>query len=379
MFGPNTIIDKSFLQMLNPEEVFEFSLYFRPVILPVLIREIISDLKKEPSANTVPRKVVKTLATKLGNVHGMIPLNFRKAATINLLTGDIPMTGQIPVDVDAPNVHISRDGRGLLYDSAPEQKIWDRWAAGDFNTTDEQSASMWRDGIQKIRLDRVRDDWKAFAREHFDSANDIPSLVKGVDTLFADFDPATQREILQTTLDLLRVTPPYRRVILMLSNAGLIPRLGDLAPYAASVARLAFVFVVGLGRGFIGPRPSHYLDLQYLFYAPFANVFVSSDKFHRDLWVAASGRNTFVWGPDLKADLANRIAIWKHKTDEQKKEHAEEYRGYPVEIAGSPITEIFKKYLRPRNEIVGSLEDDRLLKEKEPEILKEIHERLAQV
>ncbi|MBZ5492849.1 MAG: hypothetical protein LAO76_18175 [Acidobacteriia bacterium] len=378
MMGPNAIIDKSFLQMLNPEEVFEFSLFFRPVIVPVLIREIISDLKKEPTAHTVPHNVVKALASKLGNIHGLTPVNFRKAAIGNLLTRSVPLTGQVPVDADAPNVHISRSGKGLLYDSAPEQKLWDRWAAGNFNTSDELSATVWRQGIERIRLDRIRDDWKDFVQEHFASAKSIPSLVQGVNALFADFSLTTQREVLQTTLGFLRVAPGPGTIILMLSNAGLIPRIGDLAPYAASVARLAFVFVAGLGRGFIGPRPSHYLDLQYLFYAPFANVFVSSDKFHRDLWVATSGNNTFVWGPDLKADLARRIALRKQQTQSEREKHDETHGFYPLEIDGSPITKVWGKYLRPRNEILGSAKDRKALKESEPEILKEIHERLAE-
>lgn len=378
MMGPNTIIDKSFLQMLSAEEVSEFSLFFRPVIVPVLIREIISDLKKKQTADTVPHNVVKALASKLGNIHGMTPVNFRKAAIGNLLTRSIPMVGQVPVDADAPNVHISRDGKGLLYDSAPEQQIWDRWAAGDFNTFDEVIATAWRQGVQRMQLDKIRDHWKDFARKHFASTKDIPSLVQGVDTLFADFSLATQTEILKTTLGFLRVASPHRTRILMLSNAGLIPRLGDLAPYAASVARLAFVFVAGLGRGLIGPRASHYLDLQYLFYAPFANVFISSDKFHRDLWIAASGKNTFVWGPDLKADLAKRIELRKQRTQFEREKDAETYGFYPLEIAGSPITEVWKKYLRPRNEILGSAKDREALKESEAEILKEIRGRLAE-
>lgn len=48
----------------------------------------------------------------------------------------------------------------------------------------------------------------------------------------------------------------------MLFKAGLMPRLKDLAPYAASVLRLYLTFIGRLGRGFIGPRPSHYVDLQ---------------------------------------------------------------------------------------------------------------------
>jgi hypothetical protein len=48
MIGPLLIFDKSFLQMLNPEEVSELSLHFKFVGTPTLIGEIIADLKSEP-------------------------------------------------------------------------------------------------------------------------------------------------------------------------------------------------------------------------------------------------------------------------------------------------------------------------------------------
>jgi hypothetical protein len=82
----------------------------------------------------------------------------------------------------------------------------------------------------------------------------------------------------------------------------------EFAPFAASVLRLFLVFVCGLARGFIGPRPTNYIDLQYLYYSPFCMVFVSNDKFHREMWRATSGVHTFVWGQDLKDDLHKRIA-----------------------------------------------------------------------
>lgn len=78
------------------------------------------------------------------------------------------------------------------------------------------------------------------------------------------------------------------------------------------------------------PRPSHYVDLQYRFYAPFCMVFVSEAKFHREMWPATSGINTFVWGKDLEIDLANRIAARKEMTQEQLIGHREKYGFYLI-------------------------------------------------
>jgi hypothetical protein len=51
MIGPLLIFDQSFLQMLNPDEVFELSLLFHPGGTPLIVREIIADLRKDASSS----------------------------------------------------------------------------------------------------------------------------------------------------------------------------------------------------------------------------------------------------------------------------------------------------------------------------------------
>ena len=64
-------------------------------------------------------------------------------------------------------------------------------------------------------------------------------------------------------------------------------------------------FQIALGAGLIGTeRPSNRIDIVYLFYLPFSQVFVSTDNLHRR--AAAFFLRTdqsFIWGPDLKAHL----------------------------------------------------------------------------
>src|SRR6266576_472905 len=105
MIGPLLIFDKSFLQMLNPEEVSELSLHFKFVGTPTLIGEIIADLKSEPSERRVPSDVVKALSRKMQKVHGLQPANYRKLALANIYAHEISMIGQVPVDGSAPHVH----------------------------------------------------------------------------------------------------------------------------------------------------------------------------------------------------------------------------------------------------------------------------------
>lgn len=344
--GPLLIFDKSFLQMLNPEEVFELRLHFKFVGTPLLIREIIADLKRELSPDRIPREVVKTLALKMETAHGVQPANFRKVALANLCAHEVSMIGQVPVDTSQPNVHVTDDGRGTIYDSVPEQGMWRRWAAEDFSTDDEATASAWRAGIEKVDLRAVGDKWKEFATAHFGSAKNQSQLLDAVDGMLNDSTRATQREVIELTLAFLRAPAAVGRFVLGLHWIGELSTLKEFAPFAASVTKLYLVFIGGLARGFIGPRPSHFIDLPYLFYAPFCMVFVSADKFHRTMWTAASGTNSFVWGPDLKAELATRVALRKAKKPEEDKMPPKEISA--SERAVSIIDEQWRKYMRPR-------------------------------
>ena len=45
MMGPSLTFDKSFLEMINPEEMDELDLNFSIFVTPTLVSEIIADLK----------------------------------------------------------------------------------------------------------------------------------------------------------------------------------------------------------------------------------------------------------------------------------------------------------------------------------------------
>jgi hypothetical protein len=242
MIGPLLIFDKSFLEMLNPDEVFELSMHFKFVGTPTLIGEIIADLKLEPSKRRVPSDVVRALSRKMQKVHGLQPANYRKLALANFYAHEISMIGQVPVDSAAPNVHVTEDGRGLLYDSTPEQTLWARWADGKFGTDDELTATTWRNGIDQVDLDSVATIWKPFTSRYFSSAKNQSELISAIDLFLKDQAPAIQRQILNMTLDLLKASGQDRRLAHAWMNIGEMRLVLEFAPYAASVTRLFLAF-----------------------------------------------------------------------------------------------------------------------------------------
>ena len=363
------IFDKSFLQMLSAEEVFELTLLFQPVGTPLLVREIIADLKKDPSsAKRLPVEVVRELARKMYQAHGVQPADFRKLTIANLCGAEVPMFGQVPVDTEAPGVRQAEGGRLLLIDSSPEQRMWDRWAAGEFSTEDEDAAAAWRSGLEKVDLRAVGGGWKDFGRENFGAVSNLPELIGQVDLMLSDPAPVRQLELLGFILSFVQASEGPKTLAYKLLLDQSYTRIRDFAPYAASVLKLYLSFIGGLARGFIGPRPSHYLDLQYLFYAPFCMVFASADKFHRELWPATAGINTFVWGQDLKSDLAARTTKRKEMTEEQRKAHGEKYSFYPIELAGSITNELWRRYMRPPEEILPQRRQTKTIDDLEPEV-----------
>jgi hypothetical protein len=145
------------------------------------------------------------------------------------------------------------------------------------------------------------------------------------------------------TLDLVKASAQDRRVTNTLMSIGEMRSVLEFAPYAVSVLRLFLAFVCGLATGFIGPRPTNYIDLQYLYYSPFCMVFASNDKFHREMWRATSGLHSFVWGQDLKDDLHRRIAS-REKINEPATDATNRQDSSPP--PHSVIAEIWGTYMR---------------------------------
>lgn len=85
------------------------------------------------------------------------------------------------------------------------------------------------------------------------------------------------------------------------------PTFRDFAPYACLCLEIDLYFFLSLANGLISDqRASNKIDIGYLYYVPFAKVFVSGDRLHREASKHFLGDDQmFIWGPDLKKDLAD--------------------------------------------------------------------------
>jgi hypothetical protein len=364
MMGPSLTFDKSFLEMISPQEMDELGLNFRIFVTPTLISEIIADLRHPaPRDGKLPEKIVMALARKMAGGHGIQQMHFRPLGMANINQQEVPMFGQVIVDGKAPNVLKTADQRGVVYDSLPDLEMWERWAVGDFSEPDKSRAAKWRSQIELIDVPGISSHWKDFCTKYLSRAKSIEDVIDIVETEIVNSrNPVEQQNFLWAIYQFLEAPPEACFMSQTLFDAGLLPHIKSWAPYAASIGKLGMVFSACLNLRLISSRPTNVIDLQYLFYAPFGMVFVSQDKVHRQLWPAATTNGSFVWGSDMKADLKLYIAAREHNAALPADERTSYWAKFTPE--SSVISRVRRKYMRfdprdvpsPKGKTVADLE-----------------------
>lgn len=358
--GPIALFDKSFLQSLSTDEAVWFDHFFMSIVCPVFYVETLGDLAKAPSDGRSAEEVVKELANKFPEWSGSPCVSHGEITVNDLLGHHIPLRPQIP----------RRGGRpvqsGYVFEQTPEEEAFSRWNAGQFAEVERIVASFWRKVLGELDLAAVGKEMrsigftpKAYATLQ-DAKNAAETLVNGTVNPYARL--ALLCQFLHVPLQ------DHAGIAQAWQSAGR-KTLPEFAPYAAHCLSVELFFQIALGAGRIGTeRPSNRTDIAYLFYLPFAMMFVSSDKLHRNtapLFVRPD--QSFVWGPDLKAALKS---INEHFL---KLPEAEREKGISA-IAHAPppgnlVADLWDKFLRKGYRDEPQIEMD---PEKEAELVKRL-------
>jgi hypothetical protein len=336
------IFDKSFVQTLNPDELFELDVFFELVNTPILRKEILADLEKKSTEERNQLSIVKSLCAKMSR-SGLEPMEYRNAALYELNTGRaIPLHGAILIDASAPHVRIGVGG-GIHYDGRELQWDWRRWAEGSFTDEERSLAASYRRSIEEYDPEALCKQWRPTAQKHFGECKTVSQIVAKVDGLIDNPDQQAQELILELAASWLGATEGFTQSLRGLMKAGRIRKVKDYAPFATSITRLTLTYTWCLLRGFFGPRRSDMSDLEYLYYSPFCRFFVSSDRLHKTLWQAATTKALFCDGEVLKADLKRRAELRKESPDLVAGPR-------PIPLESSILTELFKQYDAIRQE-----------------------------
>jgi len=138
------IIDKSTFQSLNFEEIILLHNYYRPNITPILIMEILGDLKKSFDGSTKANGRVMDFAKKLLPYNSGVNLFYKELFVADLIAGDTPVDFT-PVLGSSKLVKSSSGKIGFHFRESPQEKALSRWRDGNFLEAEKELAQIWRE------------------------------------------------------------------------------------------------------------------------------------------------------------------------------------------------------------------------------------------
>lgn len=302
MTGPALLFDKSFLQALSLDEAVMLDQMFTCVISPLFFVETMADLAKEArERRRDPRRIVSELAARTPVARGYMNAGHGQMILGELLGNPVAMQRQPAV---ARGIPVRTDGRrGVVFEPSPETEAFQRWQDGQFSKVEEITARSWRRSLEELDLPGIAQSFKAMLRkeERPRSHAEARSIARAiVDARGHSF------KLLTLALEFLNVPASAHRAVIEEWKAAGSTDLRSYAPYAAYCLEVDLYFYLAISNGVISDqRASNRRDIEYLYYLPFATLFVSSDRLHRS---AAEHflepDQEFVRGEDLKQDLA---------------------------------------------------------------------------
>jgi len=307
--GPNTLFDKCFLQSLTVDESVWFDRFFSTVVCPIFYVETLADLKKSVRKGRTPEQEVGIIADKFPNMHGTPSIFHLTLAMNNLLGSHFPLRGQIPVSGGRP---VKAGGKsGIVCSEFPENEAFSRWSERQFYEVEHQYASFWRANLTNLNLEAMAKGFKELGING-KACKTLEEAKKLAHTIVNDSDKPHMR--MKLACDILHIYDDQaRRKILEHWSVFNYPPLSTYAPYAAYVVTIEIFFRIAMAASLISPeRASNYIDIAYLYYLPFCNIFVSSDKLHRKcapLFMRPD--QEFIWGIDLKTGLNHLDTYYK--------------------------------------------------------------------
>jgi hypothetical protein len=269
--GPILLFDKSTFEMLSREEHYVRERYFYENLTPILVTEILGDLSKAFKDGRDPRDKVADLAGKFFGSGGPVNHDAHELAVQSLIGNDPPQTGQILAQGGR------RAGEGVIIDPTWWNRALLRWGQGEFSDLEKQYAELWRTVTHRPGFQSL------FESIHkrgviLPKVTSEPELPKALDDLTSD--PRLQDVWLDVLLERLGAKPHEADFIRRRWNAA-FRSIRVFAPYAYHCLKAWVGLVMVVRHRLFKWAPTHVVDLQYLYYLPFCQVFSSNDKLHR--------------------------------------------------------------------------------------------------
>jgi hypothetical protein len=312
--GIAMILDKSAFHSLSHKQINQLCQYYWFNITPILVWEVLGDLKKSTPDGSLNSEKVTEFANKLSNFSTSINAHYSVLIKAELLGTEIPFYSSL---VDSGELfNLTEKEKGIIVKPSNERKSLDRWKEGNFEKMDELFSKLWREiTLQPDNLTKIKEYLKnqnpGFS--HLKNAEDILFTIKSTFN-----NPQFHIEFLKSAIENFQIPLHLASKIFYRWE---IEKPGNpfvFAPYTFFCLLTKIFFNICLQNDIISTRPTNLLDLEYIYYLPFCRVFVSDDKFHKTLVPhLLTSKQLFVTGQELKADFVKIDEIKSTLTDKE--------------------------------------------------------------
>jgi hypothetical protein len=341
--GPVLIFDKSTIQTLTVDESVLLDNFYMSNITPVFFAECLADLERDMGKmKGTQESLVGALATRTpdsqacGNVFHMRILEGELAGQLDL--------SQVRFRAmrDRGQPVMTGDSKGILFHASDEEEAVRRWAERDFLGVERQLAKQWRRVIDRIDLSAMSANVLRFIGpwRKPTSLEDAKCLT---DTIIDCMD---QEWLLRFGLLIIGLPETTDFVVKRWITDRRKP-LRSYLPYFVHILSINIFFALVLSTELLrNVKPSHQVDLAYLYYLPFCKIFTSRDNFHVQVApLFMDPFQTFVHGDDLKQDLGRLHEMYQRLPQEELDKGLIGFADRPPEDTSFLTTRLWDKYL----------------------------------
>jgi hypothetical protein len=320
--GISMILDKSAFQSFNNDQIVQLHRYYWLNITPILVMEVLGDLKKDIEPGVINSEKVAELSKKLSSFNSSINSHYSLLIQEEL-TGKLTIPFYTPlIDTGVP-VKMQDGNTGIWIEPSIERKSINRWKEKDFNDIDKYLSKLWRDvTLKPDTLTNI----KELLKKEISEFKVLTKQTDIIDFLNASFNnPDLHLAILELLVLEFSLSSKTISEIFYRWETFDEKNLHRFAPYSMFCLKAKLFFYICLQNVIIGTRPTNLLDLDYVYYLPFCRVFVSNDKFHKQIVpYLITQDQLFIKGKELKSDLIKIQEIKdKLSDDELKRTHSE--------------------------------------------------------
>jgi len=339
--GPTLIFDKSLLQSISVDESVFLQQFFITNMTPLFYVETLADLDlvKHKSGKPIT-KVISELAIKVPSMSIAPSIHHSRLVAGNLYGIDVEMDGRIIREGGVEK--IDSEGKvGIHFSESKEEVALRRWHKQEYFEIERLFSKTWRNALSNFTFDSVLAIIK----------NIIPKDVKlskpsDVISFVEDFIQNTNGELLlYLVTELVGFPQVVYRKALNRWDKGHFSNFADFAPYAAFILKIDLFFYICIYKGIESKdRPSHKIDLAYLYYLPFCNIFVSSDKLHKRITPFFLRNNqVFIDGSTFKEGLQKLDTYYSQYKDKIKEVGFLGFTSQPPKDFENAISNIWDK------------------------------------